>query len=227
MKLNTVVPWGRSLDEYKMMFDLSESDLKKSILGCGDGPASFNSEVTAAGGHVISIDPLYAFSAEDIQGRIEETHKSIVSQMKQNLQRYVWTQFKDPDDLGRARLEVMRVFLQDFEKGLTEGRYLTEALPSLSFAENQFELCLCSHLLFLFSEQFSLEFHIESIQELLRVGSEVRIFPIMGLNCQISPYLEPVQQHFRERGYSAEVVQVDYEVQRDGNYMLCLKGQEA
>jgi hypothetical protein len=34
--------WGRSLDEYKLMFRLSETDMKSKILGCGVGPASFN-----------------------------------------------------------------------------------------------------------------------------------------------------------------------------------------
>ncbi len=40
MKLSQVVPFGRSLNEYRQMFALSWSELKtKSILGVGDGPA--------------------------------------------------------------------------------------------------------------------------------------------------------------------------------------------
>jgi hypothetical protein len=42
MKLEKVVPFGRSLDEYLKMFALSASDLQQRILGVGDGPASFN-----------------------------------------------------------------------------------------------------------------------------------------------------------------------------------------
>ena len=37
-----IVPWGRSFDEYIDMFDLSEDDLARDIVGVGDGPASFN-----------------------------------------------------------------------------------------------------------------------------------------------------------------------------------------
>ena len=37
-----IVPWGRSFDEYLGMFDLSEDDLARDIVGVGDGPASFN-----------------------------------------------------------------------------------------------------------------------------------------------------------------------------------------
>ena len=57
--LEKVVPWGRSYDEYVAMFGLTEVDLKSRILGCGDGPAGFNTELTRRGGHVISIDPIY------------------------------------------------------------------------------------------------------------------------------------------------------------------------
>lgn len=36
MRLEKVVPFGRSLDEYIKMFNLSELDFKKRILGVGD-----------------------------------------------------------------------------------------------------------------------------------------------------------------------------------------------
>ncbi len=45
IKYSTVVPWGRSYNEYLDMFNLNKSDLGKKILGCGDGPASFNYEL--------------------------------------------------------------------------------------------------------------------------------------------------------------------------------------
>jgi hypothetical protein len=47
--LSDVVPWGRSFDEYQRMFVLSEDDLATTILGCADGPASFNAEATRRG----------------------------------------------------------------------------------------------------------------------------------------------------------------------------------
>jgi hypothetical protein len=125
MKLSEIVPWGRSLAEYQLMFALAEIDLPQEILGCGDEPASFN-----------------------------------------------------------------------------------------------FELCLCSHLLFLYSEQLSLEFHWASINELLRVASEVRIFPLLQLNCEPSPYLDAVIQEFSDKDYNVLVLPVEYEFQRGGNQML-------
>lgn len=45
MKLEQVAPFGRSLAEYGSMFALSADDLKKTIIGVADGPASFNAEL--------------------------------------------------------------------------------------------------------------------------------------------------------------------------------------
>jgi hypothetical protein len=68
MELREIVPWGRSFDEYRRMFGLSGGDLSGRTLGCGDGPASFNAEATAAGHAVVSCDPIYAATAGDIRG---------------------------------------------------------------------------------------------------------------------------------------------------------------
>src|SRR5262245_61846450 len=101
MTLDQIIPWGRSLDEYQHMFDLSPQALQRKILGCGDGPASFNAELTAQGGQVISVDPIYAFSSQQIAQRVEATCTVVVEQVTQSLQDYLWTRFRDPVALGR------------------------------------------------------------------------------------------------------------------------------
>ena len=73
---------------------------------------------------MISIDPIYAFSKEQIRQRVAETYEPIISQVKLNPQRYVWDYFPDPEALGQARLAAMEKFLEDFEAGLAAGRYL-------------------------------------------------------------------------------------------------------
>ncbi|PSR16280.1 SAM-dependent methyltransferase [filamentous cyanobacterium CCP3] len=220
MKLDDIVPWGRTLGEYRSMFSLSKTDLNASILGCGDGPASFNAEMTRLGHSVTSIDPIYQFSAEQIEQRVRATYETIVAQVKQNSDRYVWCNFNDADQLGQARLRAMEMFLLDYEAGKANGRYLHQSLPSLAFADNQFELCLCSHLLFLYSEQRSLEFHIASVHELLRVAPEVRIFPLIKLDGQPSPYVEAVIHSLPGQWFSIQIEAVAYEFQKGGNQML-------
>lgn len=220
MKLNEVVPWGRTLEEYKLMFNLSLSDLETKILGCGDGTASFNTEMTQLGYSVVSIDPIYQFSAEEIKQRVQEIYEPVISQVQQNSNRFVWKNFCDADELGQVRLATMEKFLTDYQVGKAAGRYLYQSLPSLELADNKFELCLCSHLLFLYSEQLSLDFHIASIFELLRISPEVRIFPLLTLDCQPSPYLEPVIQELLSKSINVDVETVAYEFQKGGNQML-------
>ena len=89
--LETVVPWGRSFDEYRRMFSLADADLQKRILGCADGPASFNVELTETGGTVISADPLYRCSADEIRQRIEDTSQELIEQTRNNMEEFVWS----------------------------------------------------------------------------------------------------------------------------------------
>jgi hypothetical protein len=223
MQLEQIVPWGRSLDEYRRMFRLTDADCAGRIVGCGDGPASFNAEMTALGFDVISCDPLYGFTAAEIKGRVEETYEAITAQVWQSLDRYVWTEFANPDAVGQHRLATMERFLDDFERGQSQGRYMNASLPSLPFDDWEFDLAVCSHLLFLYSDHLSLEFHIEAIFELCRVAREARIFPLLTLEGTESPHLAPVQEYFLKAGFKVDVVRVNYEFQRGGNQMLCVE----
>ena len=85
---------------------------------------------------------------------------------------------------------------------------------------NRFDLCLCSHFLFLYSQQRSLDFHLASIKELLRVGKEVRIFPLLQLDGKPSPYVDSVLKEVDRLGWQEQIITVNYEFQQDGNRML-------
>jgi hypothetical protein len=219
-RLESIVPWGRSFEEYLRMFALSKVDLAGRILGCGDGPAGFNAELTRRGGRVVSIDPIYAFAAEEIGARISATRHEVMAQLRAQPEAFVWSMIGSPDELERLRLEAMAVFLADFTAGRAEGRYVAGALPELPFAARSFDLALSSHFLFLYSEALSLEVHLRSIEAMLNVAREVRLFPLLELGGEPSRHLEPVCAHFRERGFGVETQLVAYEFQRGGNTML-------
>ncbi len=104
MKLENVVPWGRSFTEYQSMFVLTESDLKKNILGCSDGPASFNAELTRQGGKVISVDPIYEFSTSEIEDRIDTVYTDIMQQLELTTDRYLWDKITSIEELGTLRM---------------------------------------------------------------------------------------------------------------------------
>ena len=221
--IDGVVPWGRTMAEYSGMFNLGERDLGGRILGCGDGPASFNAEMSARGYSVVSIDPLYAFSGEAIERRVEETYDIIVEQLARNMDDFVWTYVPSLPALGERRMWAMRKFLDDFGLGLREGRYLDASLPDLPFEDDSFDLALSSHFLFLYSEEFDLAFHVRALEEMLRVAPEARVFPLLQVGGAPSPHIEGVMNAFTARDFQARIEEVPYEFQRGGNRMLRLR----
>ncbi|MDJ0737809.1 MAG: SAM-dependent methyltransferase [Nostocaceae cyanobacterium] len=223
MKLEKVVPFGRSFDEYINMFNLTKSDLNQKILGVGDGPASFNSEAAEIGVQVTSIDPIYQFSGEEIRNRFEQVVDNIINQIKATPDDWVWSYHQSPEDLKNNRVKVINEFINDYEGGKQEGRYQIGELPKLNCANKEYDIALCSHLLFLYSDHFDYQFHHQSIEEMLRVSKEVRIFPLLTLMLQPSPHLESIMQKFQQMGYIVSIVKVPYELQKDGNEMLIIK----
>lgn len=220
MHLEEVVPWGRSKAEYLEMFDLTPEDLNRRILDCAAGPASFNAEATEEGYEIISCDPIYRFTAEGIQARIDATRETMISNARARKDEFVRDDIESPDLLGEIRMAAMRRFLADFPQGFKEGRYVVDELPDLGFTDGQFDLALCSAFLFTYSEQLSLEFHIASIEEMCRVARKARIFPLLKAYGGKSPLLQPVMKALRERGYRVEIRRVPYEFQCGGNEML-------
>jgi hypothetical protein len=112
--LDAVVPWGRSFDEYCAMFALSDRDLGLRILDCGGGPASFNAEGTRGGRCIVSCDPIYRFTASQIETRIAATYAAIIDQTRHNASEFVWTSMRSVDELGAVRMAAMRKFLDDY-----------------------------------------------------------------------------------------------------------------
>jgi hypothetical protein len=221
--IDSVYPWGRSFEEYQRMFALTDDDLKLRIISCADGPASFNCELTQRGGRVVSCDPLYQLDADEIRSRIDTTHDLLVQLAEQNSQRFVWDRIRSPQELGRVRTEAMSKFLKDYEAGRAQGRYVTASLPSLDFPDESFDLALCSHFLLLYSDEFSLNFHVESVLEMRRVAREVRVFPLLDMRGEVSAHLEPLLRRISQHGLQGAVETVPYEFQRDGNEMLTVR----
>lgn len=220
MHLDRVVPWGRSLAEYTAMFRLDRSAKDLRILGCADGPASFNAELTKLGGSVVSFDPLYRYSGEQIRARFEAGVEEVMSQVRAAPDHWVWKFHRNPEDLERNRRLALARFLEDYDHGRCAGRYLVAEFPNLPFVAGRFDLALCSHFLFLYSGQFSEDFHCRSLLEMCRVAREVRVFPVLTLGQEPSPYLQPIRRTLVHRGYRCEIRRVDYQLQRGGNHML-------
>jgi hypothetical protein len=202
------------------MFAISDRDLNSRILGCADGPASFNAEATQGGFEVISCDPLYRFNAAQIRARIEATAPEVLKQAAANRNEFVWNEFASVDELGRVRMQAMETFLGDYQVGLEQGRYIDAELPALPFCDTHFDLAVCSHFLFLYSEQFDVELHVAAIRELRRVAKEVRIFPLLAMGSVPSPHLDRVSATLKDEDLDVTLETVRYEFQRGGNKMM-------
>lgn len=202
------------------MFSLNKTDLNKNILDCGGGPSSFNYEMKMQNKEVITIDPLYQFSKEDIEKRIDETFDDVMTQAKANKDDYIWKNIKNVEELAETRMTAMKLFLNDFETGINEKRYINTALPYLPFKNKEFDLALSSHFLFLYSDMLSLDFHISAVDEMLRVAREVRIFPLLDLNTDKSCHVEEIIKIFKEKEMHVSIETVNYEFQRGGNQLM-------
>jgi hypothetical protein len=221
--LDEVVPWGRSFDEYRLMFALSGADLQHRIVDCGAGPAAFNAQATRGGARVISCDPLYQWDADDIRQRIAAIFDTMLAETRRNHEDFVWNTIATVDDLGAIRKAAMDEFLADYTIGRMAGRYVDTQLPELPFLDGAFDLALCSHLLFLYTDHLDDTFHFLAVREMCRVAAEVRIFPLLALAGGRSRYVDPVVQVFTYLGFRVTIEQVAYEFRRGGNEMMRIR----
>ena len=221
--LKDVVPWGRNINEYRKMFNLTDEELSnKKIIGFGDGPASFNSEAKGFGYDVTSLDRIYKFTRLELDKRISETRDIIIEQMKNNSDNYVWRDIKDLDELERIRMSAMKTFISDYDKGKDDRRYIYHELPNKTeFSEDTFDLGLSSHFLLMYTA-LGYDFHIKSINEMLRICREVRIFPIVDLDGNKSELTNKVMEYFKDN-YEVKLISTAYELQKCDNLMLSIK----
>jgi hypothetical protein len=223
-ELKNVVPWGRNLEEYTRIFKLTDSDYNNRIISFGDGPASFNLEMTKLNRQIVSLDPIYQFGKEELKLIIEETKDTIIGQVRINQDKFIWGNIKSVQHLEQIRMSAMMKFIDDFEIGKIQDRYIYHELPNQTkYSDLSFDLGLSSHFLILYS-QLGLDFHIKSITEMLRICKEIRIFPLLNLNAAKSEVLEGIVDFFTTN-FKIAIQAVDYEFQRGGNLMLSIERQ--
>ncbi len=218
--LDQVLIWSRSFDEYEKIFAIKESDYSKTILGCADGAASFNATATAMGLNVVSCDPLYEMSIDDIRQKIVVSADMLYPKIVAAIDDFNWHYFKDPADLKDKRLAAANKFMEDFVNENARRRYIAAKLPDLPFADKTFDLALCGNFLFLYSKILSEEFHIKAIVELLRVAKEVRVFPLIGMERKTPSHLKCVLNMLDKRRIRYNIVDIDYHFTKDANQML-------
>lgn len=209
---------GRTYTEYGWFFDLSMADLTQGpVLDCAAGPSSFTA-VASSHTAVTAVDPAYAYSIDELEARCVATLERTSEQLREKAGAFVWDVYGDVDTrMGYLRAATRR-FLADV--GHHPERYVAAELPDLPFERNAFSLALSANFLFLYDDRLDRSFHVAALRELARVASEVRIFPLHGLDGDRSPLREPVRSALAADGISTTLCSVPYEFQPGATEML-------
>ncbi len=217
--MNRKALWGFHIDEYQSMFDLSDKQMRSNILEYGCAATAVNSQLAQSGHHnIISLDPWFGLDCTTLEKKInlnfEQKYIEIIRQ-KNNLDALNTTEL---DTLLNYRRAGIKCFLQDYDRGCAEKRYVECVDIATNFVNNQFNHAVSSH--FFFDHSGAIKQAVERICELVRVANEVRIFPLNDLNGTPSPGLAPVLLGLQQLNYGIEIRHVPSQLCAQGNAML-------
>lgn len=205
----------RSFEEYVRMFSLDEEQLSEgSVLDIASGASSFAAEASAKGFAVHAVDPRYGENPEQAIETARREIETSTQKLAVMQEQYDWSYYGSLE-LHRKRRELsLKRFAEHYrsERNKRNCVYKAGELPNLPAADNTYAFVLCSHFLFLYHEQFDLEFHRRSFADMLRVckpGGKIMVYPTVTLRYEPYPYLDmlidewekvDVQVQFRSTG---------------------------
>ena len=223
LDLERIIFIGRTFEEYLNMFSLSVKELKgKKILDCPAGACSFTALGNKAGLGVTACDIAYYHSVDDLENKGLQDIGHAMEQMERAKNNYVWDYFKDIGGLRKHRLSALKGCVNDMRK--SSERYVPVTLPSLPFKDGEFDVLLSAHFLFMYADRLDYQFHISTLNELLRITKEeIRIFPLVDLEGKRYIHLDKLTNYLTDNGYTVEEVKVPYEFQENANSMLKIK----
>jgi len=223
--LDRVVLLGRTLDEYVRYFALDlEAWRGRAVLDVAAGVGSFCAEARARGLDVTAFDRIYDLAWETIQERCEPDLDQVVANIG-GLPTYKWDFYRTPENLRRLREQAYRTFLADYRAH--REHYVAGSLPTLPFADRQFDLVLVSYLLLVYEDRFDYEFHRASLLELMRVTrGEVRLYPIVNFEARRCSYIDRFKADAAFAGIEFDEVQTDFEFLVGSNWFLRMRRRQ-
>ncbi len=207
---------GRTLEEYVRMFDLDLDNLDDAaILDCPSGACAFVAEATKRGLSAIGADVMYQSDYSDLDERGEVDIEMALDGFDGVEDLFEWEFYDDVDGVRDHWTDAYETFIDDYPAGFASGRYVPAKLPNLPFEDDEFTLTLSAHLLFLYANRLSHEFHVESLRELARVTEdEVRVYPIADFEGTPYPRLDEILNELTAGGHKVEIRSVPFEFQR-------------
>jgi hypothetical protein len=223
LDLERIVFIGRTFDEYLDMFSLSKEELEgKKILDCPAGACSFTAVGNKQDLDVTAADIAYYHSEKDLHNKGLQDIEHAMELMEKAQSNYIWDYFKDIEGLRKHRLSALENCANDMRE--SSERYIPVALPSLPFRDGEYDILLSAHFLFMYADRLDYQFHIKSLNELLRVTKEeIRIFPLVDLEGKRYEHLDELISYLADNGCTVEEVKVPYEFQANASSMLIIK----
>lgn len=194
----------RSYEEYTRMFAWDFSVEKPGeILDVAGGASSFGAEARSRGLKVVSADPLYQLSTDEMSSHGQRELAEVGRKLRGLEHRFDWSYYGSVEKHEHTRRESLMLYLQDYQALKGTDAYVPAALPRLPFVSGRFRHVICSHFLFLYAEQFSYSFHLDSLLELARVcheGGTVRVYPLLDMKWRKYPFLDKLISDLEGRG---------------------------
>jgi len=220
-KLKGPIFTARSFDEYIKMFNLDIDKLKnKNILDCAAGASSFTSQMTKREYEVKALDLMYDKDPLFLKETCQKHLDALIDGLTPLKDHFKWNYFKDLGELKKHRLNAQNDFIEDYTE-YRDKKYIKGDLNKLPFKDNAFSLILCSHLLFIYDHRLSYDFHLNSINEMIRVADEVRIYPLVKHRAIKSAFVKRIEDDLMEKA-DITIEKVNYEFRKGGNQMMKL-----
>lgn len=220
----TMPGWIYNFSDYEQMYGLSEKDLTKKILEFPGVVGSFNAQASAMGANVLSAGPLFALSTDEMTAYANDFFERQVLALSKNPKRLKAFSQEKKKQVMMLWEESKALFLHDYPIGKAAGRYVPVNLDNLPFKTHEFDLALCSHLLFQKALPKGVS-AIDLLQQLCDIALEVRLYPLLDDSGKITDELGPLMLALQARNYGVEVREVAYELQEGGNAMLRIWAQ--
>ncbi len=170
----------------------------------------------------MALDPVYARPTKEVLAEANDAVAGGAKIIDPNCDAFVWDWYGSREARADLRRRAREAFTDDYLHH--RGTYLAGSLPNLPLQDRSFDLALCSHLLFTWSDVFDEEWHRAALLELGRVATEVRVFPlVMQGSGDAVPFLPSLMSRLAGEGFDCQVVHVSYEFQRGANQMLVVR----
>lgn len=220
LELAQIIFIGRTFEEYMRMFNLTVEEITgKSILDCPGGACSFSSQARKLGADPMAVDIAYEHEIDELEVKGFQDIEHTMKQMELAQGMYVWDQFGSIQGLKKERTRAITDCIADMR--IFPDRYVASVLPELPFTDEQFDLTLSAHFLFTYADRLDMDFHVQTLLELLRVTRrEVRIFPTVDMSGERYKHMDALKIILEKHGCIVSEVKTTYEFQRNAHTML-------